>query len=193
MPGHEYGKTRQCIAARQGHSGALPRDSLPPRSEHILGDYAQARRRRREANPQSTELLEPHAGAFAAFGLTRREALWQAAAVERDATSLLAGGRLPAAGTPLAPMTPFEKTATDYAATHLTPEPHVMAFQGPSPRGRGARGARARRRAARRSGAVAGHVIVRQRPGTPNGFCFLTLEDETGTVNAVVVPRLCEH
>jgi len=25
-----------------------------------------------------------HAGAFAAFGLTRREALWQAAAVERD-------------------------------------------------------------------------------------------------------------
>ena len=40
---------------------------------------------------------------------------------------------------------------------------------------------------------VAGHVIVRQRPGTPNGFCFLTLEDETGTVNAVVVPRLCEH
>src|SRR5438132_471391 len=39
-----------------------------------------------------------HAGAFAAFGLARREALWQAAAVERDATSLLAGVRSPAAG-----------------------------------------------------------------------------------------------
>jgi error-prone DNA polymerase len=32
-----------------------------------------------------------YAGAFAAFGLTRREALWQAAAVERDPASLLAG------------------------------------------------------------------------------------------------------
>ena len=32
-----------------------------------------------------------YAGAFADFGLTRREALWQAAAVERDPSSLLAG------------------------------------------------------------------------------------------------------
>jgi error-prone DNA polymerase len=40
---------------------------------------------------------------------------------------------------------------------------------------------------------IAGHVIVRQRPGTAKGFCFLTLEDETGTANAVVVPRLYER
>jgi error-prone DNA polymerase len=33
-------------------------------------------------------------------------------------------------------------------------------------------------------------VIVRQRPGTAKGFCFITLEDETGTVNAVVVPDM---
>jgi error-prone DNA polymerase len=32
-----------------------------------------------------------YAGAFATFGMTRREALWQAAAVERDPASLLAG------------------------------------------------------------------------------------------------------
>jgi len=31
-------------------------------------------------------------------------------------------------------------------------------------------------------------VIVRQRPGTARGFCFLTLEDETGVSNAVIVP-----
>jgi error-prone DNA polymerase len=36
---------------------------------------------------------------------------------------------------------------------------------------------------------VAGHAIVRQRPGTAAGFCFLTLEDETGTANAVLTPR----
>ena len=39
---------------------------------------------------------------------------------------------------------------------------------------------------------VAGHVIVRQRPGTAKGMCFLTLEDETGTANAVVTPPLYE-
>lgn len=37
---------------------------------------------------------------------------------------------------------------------------------------------------------TAGVVIVRQRPGTAKGFCFLTLEDETGITNAVVVPDL---
>jgi error-prone DNA polymerase len=37
---------------------------------------------------------------------------------------------------------------------------------------------------------VAGLVIVRQRPGTAKGFCFLTLEDETGICNAVVVPDM---
>ncbi len=30
---------------------------------------------------------------------------------------------------------------------------------------------------------------MRQRPGTAKGFCFLTLEDETGTSNAVLTPR----
>ena len=35
---------------------------------------------------------------------------------------------------------------------------------------------------------TAGHAIVRQRPGTAKGFCFLTLEDETGTSNAVLTP-----
>ncbi len=34
--------------------------------------------------------------------------------------------------------------------------------------------------------AVAGLVILRQRPGTAKGVIFLTLEDETGVVNVVV-------
>jgi len=37
---------------------------------------------------------------------------------------------------------------------------------------------------------VAGVVIVRQRPGTAKGLLFLTLEDETGTANAMVTPEL---
>jgi error-prone DNA polymerase len=35
---------------------------------------------------------------------------------------------------------------------------------------------------------TAGHVIVRQRPGSAKGFCFVTLEDETGTTNGVFTP-----
>ena len=40
---------------------------------------------------------------------------------------------------------------------------------------------------------IAGLVIVRQRPGTAKGFCFITLEDETGTSNAVVVPDMFQR
>ncbi|MGO9261613.1 MAG: hypothetical protein ACLQU1_35710 [Bryobacteraceae bacterium] len=35
---------------------------------------------------------------------------------------------------------------------------------------------------------MAGSVIVRQRPGTANGFVFLSMEDETGVLNAIVTP-----
>ncbi len=40
--------------------------------------------------------------------------------------------------------------------------------------------------------AVAGLVLVRQRPGTAKGVIFLTLEDETGIVNIVVWPKVFE-
>ena len=38
-----------------------------------------------------------------------------------------------------------------------------------------------------------GIVTVRQRPGTAKGVLFLTLEDETGTVNVIVWPSLVEE
>jgi error-prone DNA polymerase len=135
-----------------------------------------------------------HAGAFAAFGLARREALWQAAAVERDTSSLLARVRPPEAASPLPPMTPLEETAADYATTGLTPGPHVMSHLRARLRAEGV--VAARDLDAVPDGApvrVAGHVIVRQRPGTAKGMCFLTLEDETGTANAVVTPPLYER
>jgi DNA-directed RNA polymerase len=40
--------------------------------------------------------------------------------------------------------------------------------------------------------AVAGLVILRQRPGTARGVIFLTLEDETGVVNVIVWRRMYE-
>ncbi len=41
--------------------------------------------------------------------------------------------------------------------------------------------------------AVAGLVICRQRPGTAKGVIFVTLEDETGTVNVVVWAKVFER
>ncbi len=41
--------------------------------------------------------------------------------------------------------------------------------------------------------AVAGLVILRQRPGTAKGVIFLTLEDETGVVNIVVWRKIYEQ
>jgi len=40
---------------------------------------------------------------------------------------------------------------------------------------------------------MAGYVITRQRPATAKGFAFMTLEDEEGTVNVVVKPRIYER
>jgi error-prone DNA polymerase len=39
---------------------------------------------------------------------------------------------------------------------------------------------------------VAGLVLVRQRPGTAAGICFITIEDETGNANLVVFESLFE-
>ena len=35
---------------------------------------------------------------------------------------------------------------------------------------------------------VAGLVLIRQHPGSANGVTFVTLEDETGTVNLIIRP-----
>ena len=35
---------------------------------------------------------------------------------------------------------------------------------------------------------LAGLVLIRQRPGSAKGVCFITLEDETGIANLIVWP-----
>ncbi|HYA34530.1 MAG TPA: error-prone DNA polymerase [Candidatus Binataceae bacterium] len=136
-----------------------------------------------------------YAGALSCFGLTRREALWQAAAVERDPQSLLAGVE-PRRDTvaPLPAMTQLEGTAADYEATGVTTGPHVMAHLRDRLRTRGVLSAADLADA--KHGAwvkIAGVVIVRQRPGTAKGFLFITMEDETGLSNAIVTPDVFQN
>jgi error-prone DNA polymerase len=87
-------------------------------------------------------------------------------------------------------MTPVEETLADYRRSGVTTGPHVMSHLRAGLAARGVLPAAAL--AALPDGRpvrCAGHCIVRQRPGTAKGFCFLTLEDETGTANAVLTPR----
>ncbi len=122
---------------------------------------------------------------------TRRSALWQVAALERDPGSLLAGAAPRAGPSPLAEMTPLEETLADYRGSGLSPGPHLMAHLRPALRARGVLTAEELRRVPDGQRVrTAGHAIVRQRPGSARGFCFLTLEDETGLSNAILTPKI---
>jgi len=88
-------------------------------------------------------------------------------------------------------MSALEATLADYRHSGLTLGPHLLEHLRPELERRGVLPAvRLRDVPDGRFVRTAGHAIVRQRPGTAKGFCFLTLEDETGTSNAVLTPRV---
>jgi error-prone DNA polymerase len=125
-------------------------------------------------------------------GFSRRAVLWQAAALDGK-RGLLAGAAVPG-DSPLPEMSAWERTVADYRGTGLTTGDHLMAHLRPALRRRGVLSAAELRHVPdKRWVRVGGAVIVRQRPGTARGFLFLTLEDETGTSNAVVVPDLFQR
>ena len=39
---------------------------------------------------------------------------------------------------------------------------------------------------------LAGIVLIRQRPGSAKGVCFITVEDELGVANLVIWPKMME-
>jgi error-prone DNA polymerase len=150
-----------------------------------LDDFA----RRCLLRPGELELLA-HAGALSDFGRTRRAALWQVAKTSRPAGPLFAEEPTDDPS-PLPEMSPIEQTRADYASTEMTAGAHMFAHLRNSLSRRGVLSARELRR--RKDGdrvTTAGAVIVRQRPGTAKGFVFLTLEDETGMLQAIVRPNL---
>jgi error-prone DNA polymerase len=94
---------------------------------------------------------------------------------------------------PLARMTPEERVTADYHGAGVNIGRHPMAFRRREMNELGVTpasllpgvpsGSRVR---------VAGCVITRQRPGTAKGIVFLTMEDETGISNAVIMPDVFE-
>jgi error-prone DNA polymerase len=82
-----------------------------------------------------------------------------------------------------------ERLWADYRGTGLTVGRHPMAYRRAEMNALGAlRAIDLARVPDGRTVRIAGAVIVRQRPGTAKGFVFLSMEDETGIMNAIVTP-----
>ncbi len=200
----EKGRLDKHIALRLGLRQI---DGLP---EHIAAQLIAARAERgpfadvgalRDGAGLSPAHIERLASAdcFQSLGLPRRQALW-------DARSLVAVPELPLfqaaaereegserARTQLPQMPLSEEVVADYQTTRLSLKAHPMAFLRAPLAERGfVRAADLRARKFRSMVQVAGVVLIRQRPGSAKGVCFITLEDETGVINLVVWPDLKE-
>ncbi|WP_313606705.1 error-prone DNA polymerase [Rhizobium sp.] len=159
---------------------------------------------RRSGVPTAALVKLAEADAFLpSLGLERRQALWDikplravplelwAAADERDAKTASEAIEPDVA---LKSMTEGREVVEDYSHTGLTLRQHPMSFLREGLRQK--RIVTCAEAMAERDGRwlwTAGLVLVRQRPGSAKGVMFLTLEDETGIVNAVVWPSLFER
>ncbi len=136
------------------------------------------------------------ADAVRSMALDRRQALWDARAL-RDAPDLPLfrfrhtgrGRRRPVVTLPQMPA--CEHVVADYQTLRLSLKAHPMSFlrrsmarQGYTPR------ATCPGCATGDASQLAGIVLIRQRPGSAKGVCFITLEDETGVANLVVWPKV---
>ena len=163
------------------------------------------------------------ADAFRSVGLDRRRALWAlkalgepplplfaAAETSKEKPSPPIGGRGQGEGgfsgactaaasearaMALLPEMPLgEQVVEDYASLGLTLKRHPLAFLRGELAGEGlVTAADLARLPVDRRLAIAGIVLIRQRPGSANGVVFITIEDETGIANLIIWPAILER
>ncbi|GAA1514646.1 error-prone DNA polymerase [Kribbella lupini] len=126
------------------------------------------------------------AGAFDGFGLSRRQALWDAGRAAEERPGHLSG--VSSVGPPptLPGMSEMETTMADLWATGISPDDHPIRHVRAALDTRGI--LRANQLATAPDGTrvlVGGVVTHRQRPATASGVTFLNLEDETGMINII--------
>jgi len=126
--------------------------------------------------------------------LHRRDALWQVEKAAQRVGKLLEGVIEQDSASPLARMDVEERLVSDYHGTGLTTGPHPMFYRRAEMYRLNIKSAAELRETAHgKKATVAGAVITRQRPGTASGLIFLTLEDETGYANVIVMPQVYEE
>jgi error-prone DNA polymerase len=95
---------------------------------------------------------------------------------------------------PLLQMNTEERLVADYAGTSLTIGKHPMAYRREALRKQNVLSSADL--AKRRNGEfvlIAGCVTARQRPGTANGITFMSLEDEAGLANLIIMVDVYER
>jgi error-prone DNA polymerase len=134
------------------------------------------------------------AGALGALAPDRRGAVWRSLGVEADPGDLFAGMEPPEPDPGLPAAGAAEEVSADFATTGLSARAHPMAVLRPALANGPVRTARELARLPDRAPVeVAGLVIVRQRPETAKGIVFVSLEDETGIANLVVMADVYER
>ncbi len=173
----------------------LPEDSgqriVTARQIHAFTDSEDFFRRTQLAKRDLNCLSD--ANALATLAGHRRKALWQTLGIAPDDVPLAVNERVENQPGLTAP-TEGEDLVSDYRRTGLTLGRHPLALL------------RNKLKALRLSSAeevnnatdqqsiyAAGIVTCRQRPGTASGVVFVSLEDETGTINVVVWSSLVER
>jgi error-prone DNA polymerase len=141
------------------------------------------------------------ADAFRSMGLDRRRALWALKALGEPPLPLFAAaGDGPehsreARAMALLPEMPLgEHVVEDYASLSLSLKRHPLAFLRRELTSAGlVTAAELAHLPVDRRLAIAGVVLIRQRPGSANGVVFITIEDETGIANLIVWPQILER
>lgn len=150
------------------------------------------------------KLIEKLADAdcFSSLGLSRRDALWAARALDGDAAvevlplfEVVPQEDLQLEAEMVLPrMSPGEEVLSDYRTLTFSLKAHPVSFLREAMRQRGLRSAADLETLAHGAKVeIAGLVLVRQRPGSAKGVIFMTIEDETGTTNVIVWPKVFER
>ncbi|HEX5388676.1 MAG TPA: error-prone DNA polymerase [Burkholderiaceae bacterium] len=133
------------------------------------------------------------ADALASLAGHRRQQVWAASALH-TAPALLRGAPVHEPLLALPQATEGEAVVHDYASLGLTLRQHPLALLRPQLAAQRLRTAAELRDAPDgRLVRACGLVTTRQRPGTAKGVVFVTLEDETGTVQVIVWKALRER
>ena len=179
----QIGGLREDAAAKIMHARDRPYEDIPDLQKRA-GITAPIVRRLAEADAMRSMFID------------RRQALWEAKAL-RDAPDLPLFQDARDEGVeitvPLPVMPVCEQVVADYQTTRLSLKAHPMAFLRKSMRKqRFMDTAELKQSHPWQKVKMAGLVLIRQRPGTAKGVCFITIEDEVGVANVVVWPKMME-
>ncbi|SHI41602.1 error-prone DNA polymerase [Wenxinia saemankumensis] len=177
--------------------GGMREDAARALADRRDGPYADLKELQEKGGLSAAHVRRlAEADAMRSMFLDRRQALWEAKGLH-DAPDLplFRGTRDEGAErqVPLPAMPVAEQVVADYQTLRLSLKKHPMAFLRKSLRQQGYIDSAALRTSRNRQKVkLAGLVLIRQRPGSAKGVCFITVEDEFGVANLVVWPKVME-